>query len=170
MAPQATAGLLLPAGTGWEQALEWGRRAESAGAGLIWVDDGHGPVPLVSGLLRRLSLRVGLLVRPGRRAPAVLAKEVTSLDVLSDGRLDVAAYREAGAEEALDLVATLADGQFVSVPGSDPEAPPARCRPPSVQRPHPPLWYATPGWTGPPPGAPSGWLEAGLAGVTLEAR
>ena len=170
MAPQATAGLLFPAGTGWEQALEWGRRAEAAGAGLIWVDDGQGPVPLVAGLLRRLGLRVGLLVRPGRRAPAILAKEVTSLDVISDGRLDVAAYREPGAEEAMDVVAALCGGQPVPVPGADPEAPAARCLPPSVQRPHPPLWYATPGWAGPPPWAPPGWIEAGMAGVTLEER
>ena len=172
------AGLLLPAETGWDQALDWGRRAEAAGARHLWVDDGAGPVPLVAGLLRRLGLRVGLVVRPIRRTPAVLAKEVNSLDVIGGGRLELAAYREEGAEATLALVAALADGEPRAVPGSDPAAPAARCLPASVQRPHPPLWYAEPGWPdegsgpagGPPSWAPEGWAEAGLAGVSLVAR
>ena len=178
----AEVGLLLPAGTGWGAALEWGRRAEAAGASRMWMADGRAAVVVLGGLFRRLGLRLGPVLRPGRPPATLLAKQLTSLDVVSGGRLDVAVEGSPGAEDVLTVLARLAGGQPYHSDGPIPVAG-ARCLPPALQRPTFPLWTAvgattTPGDTdtdtatdaadgGAPAALPAGWREAGLGVVAV---
>ncbi|WP_433796789.1 TIGR03619 family F420-dependent LLM class oxidoreductase [Actinoplanes sp. CA-252034] len=143
--------------------------AEEAGFESLWVGDhialpaGEGNPPRLEALITltylaamtsRVRLGVGLIVLP-QRQPVLLAKQITSLDVLSGGRLTVAvgagyvepelhamgvtlAERGARTEEYLTVMRALwdaapeFDGRFVSFSG-------VVQHPSPVQRPHPPI-------------------------------
>jgi probable F420-dependent oxidoreductase len=148
------------------------RRAEEAGLESIWVGD-HLALPraengdtearldavtalsYLAAVTRRVRLGFGVLVLP-QRQPVLMAKQITSIDVLSGGRLIVgiaAGYiepelralgvpmseRGARTDEYLAAMRTLwtsaepsFDGQFVSFDG-------VFQTPRPVQRPHPPV-------------------------------
>jgi probable F420-dependent oxidoreductase len=143
--------------------------AEEAGFESLWVGDhialpaGEGNPPRLEALVAltylaavtsRVRLGVGLIVLP-QRQPVLLAKQLTSLDVLSGGRLSVAvgagyvepelqamgvslAERGARTDEYLAAMRALWDaapsftGRFVSFSG-------VVQHPRPIQRPHPPI-------------------------------
>jgi probable F420-dependent oxidoreductase len=143
--------------------------AEEAGFESLWVGDhialppGEGNPPRLEAMVAltylaavtaRIRLGVGLIVLP-QRQPVLLAKQITSLDVLSGGRLTVAVgagyvepelhamgvpLAERGARTDEYLAAMLAlwraapsfTGRFVSYSG-------VVQHPSPVQRPHPPI-------------------------------
>lgn len=143
--------------------------AEEVGIESLWVGDhialppGEGNPPRLEALIAltylaaattRIRLGVGLIVLP-QRQPVLLAKQLTSLDVLSRGRLSVAvgagyvepelnamgvtlAERGARTDEYLAAMRALWDaapsfaGRFVSYSG-------VVQHPSPVQRPHPPI-------------------------------
>jgi probable F420-dependent oxidoreductase len=145
------------------------RMAEEAGFESLWVGDhialpvGEGNPPRLEAMIAltylaavttRVRLGVGLIVLP-QRQPVLLAKQLTSLDVLSGGRLTVAvgagyvepelnamgvtlAERGARTDEYLDAMralwdqATSFEGRFVSFDG-------VVQHPSPMQRPHPPI-------------------------------
>jgi probable F420-dependent oxidoreductase len=145
------------------------RLAEEAGIESLWVGDhialpaGEGNPPRLEAMIAltylaavtsRVRLGVGLIVLP-QRQPVLLAKQVSSLDVLSGGRLTVAVgagyvepelnamgvkLSERGARTDEYLAAMRAlwdaapsfDGRFVSYSG-------VVQHPSPVQRPHPPI-------------------------------
>jgi probable F420-dependent oxidoreductase len=145
------------------------RSAEEAGFESLWVGDhialppGAGNPPRLEALVAltylaavtsRVRLGVGLIVLP-QRQPVLLAKQLTSLDVLSGGRLTVAvgagyvepelhamgvslAERGARTDEYLAAMRALWDaapsftGRFVSYSG-------VVQHPSPIQRPHPPI-------------------------------
>jgi probable F420-dependent oxidoreductase len=145
------------------------RLAEEAGFESLWVGDhialpvGEGNPPRLEAMVAltylaavtsRVRLGVGLIVLP-QRQPVLLAKQLTSLDVLSGGRLTVAvgagyvepelhamgvtlAERGARTDEYLAAMRALWDaapsfeGRFVSFSG-------VVQHPSPVQRPHPPI-------------------------------
>ena len=133
MAGSAEIGLLIPADTGWDTALEWGRRAADAGAGRLWGRADLAGVGLLSALSRRLDVRVGAVVPVGGAPPAVLAKHLTSLDVVAAGRLDVAVEAGPGADDVLRVLEGLAGGEPAHSEGPVPVAG-ARCRPSTGRR------------------------------------
>lgn len=163
----------------WSTVGDWAQRAEALGFGSVWLAD-HlfwdvakygGPQqrfdvydPLVGlASLARLtnSVRLGILVvSVPLRPPSVLAKALSTVDVLSGGRLitglgagnyepelDAAGVgmeppgiRLERLEEAIDVL----DGLFAGAPftyeGRHYQAKNARCLPRPVQRPRPPVW------------------------------
>ena len=168
MTPSAEIGLLIPAETGWAEALDWGGRAAAAGVTRLWGCGDLAGVAVLSALARRLDVRVGAVVEPGSAPPAVLAKHLTGLDVVTGGRLDVAVEAGADAEAVLPVLAGLAGGRAYHSEGPVPVAG-ARCLPPAVQRPAYPLWTVRPVTDGSacPPGTPDGWWDAGLGAVEV---
>jgi probable F420-dependent oxidoreductase len=149
------------------------RTAEEAGFESLWVgdhialplDDGHPPteprleavvaLTYMAAVTSRVRLAIGVIVLP-QRQPVLLAKQLTSLDVLSGGRLTVGigvgyvepelralgaslADRGARTDEYLEAMRALWDepvpsfaGRFVAFDG-------VMQRPRPVQRPHPPI-------------------------------
>ncbi|MDP8937934.1 MAG: TIGR03619 family F420-dependent LLM class oxidoreductase [Actinomycetota bacterium] len=173
----------------WSSIVRWARRAEELGFESVWLSDHlfldierhqgpSGPLsgklggagvsacvdPIVGlGALAVHTSKVGLgtltLCAPLRPA-TVLAKSVTTLDVLSGGRLVVglgAGWYEpelalvgAGGErpgerlarlaEAVEVLRGMAGGGPFSFAGRYARAQNARCLPRPVQRPAPPIW------------------------------
>src|SRR5690606_28365630 len=89
-------------------------------------------------------------------SPVVLAKQFATLDIVSNGRLDVGlglawadeefaatgtptVRRGRRAEEYLDVLKTLWTRQVVEHAGEFYRVPPMRAEPKPVQRPHPPI-------------------------------
>jgi alkanesulfonate monooxygenase SsuD/methylene tetrahydromethanopterin reductase-like flavin-dependent oxidoreductase (luciferase family) len=123
----------------------------------------HDPWVLLGALAQTTSrVRLGTVVTPlPRRRPWKFAREVTTLDHLSGGRVivgaglgfppdaDFAAFgeivdeRERGArlDEALSVATALWSGEDVAYEGAHFRAD-ARFLPTPVQRPHPPVWIA----------------------------
>ena len=170
MTSSAEIGLLIPAETGWDEALEWGRRAASAGAGRLWGSGDLAGVALLAALAWRVDVRVGAVVGAASAPTAVLAKHLTGLDVVAGGRLDVAVEAGPGAGAVLAVLAALGGGQAYYAEGPIPVAG-ARCLPPAAQRPAYPLWTArpvpAPADAPEPAGTPAGWSEAGLGVVEV---
>lgn len=175
MTGSAEIGLLIPAETPWDQAIGWGRRARDSGAKRLWASGDLAGLAVLSALARRLDLRVGAVVPVGGAPPAVVAKHLTSLDVVAEGRLDVAVEAGPGAGDVLAVLAGLAGGEPFGLEGPFPVAG-ARCLPPAVQRPGFPLWEARAaegppaapeGPSAEPMGTPAGWWQAGLGSVEV---
>lgn len=153
----------------WETAVEWAKAAEAAGLTSVWLADhlfmsiekyGGPPDPQegiepLAGLaaLARETTRVALgtlVLCCQLRPPAVLAKALATIDVISGGRLVAgvgAGWNEPEFElagipferpgvrlrqlaEAIDTLRAV----WTGAPGAP------RCRPAPVQRPHPPIW------------------------------
>jgi probable F420-dependent oxidoreductase len=156
------------ASPGAETRREWtdlARRAESLGYDLLLVND-HlhqplAPLPaLVSAAEATSTLRVGTYVLcQDLRNPVVLANELATVDLLSEGRLEIGLgagwldsdYATSGIErgspsvqverfaEVLSLVHRLLTEPTVTFSGRHFTATEATCRPSPVQRPRPPL-------------------------------
>jgi len=171
-------GFAAPVSGAWstpENAVHVARAAEQSGYDSLWtyqrvlgVPDNsrgeanrsvHDPLVTLSFLAARttrIRLGVAVLVMP-LHAPAVLAKQLTTLDVLSGGRLDVGLgngsmseeYTAAGvsptglgqrADDFLACLHALWSGQApVEHDGAFYRVPPAVFAPGPIQKPHPPL-------------------------------
>ena len=166
-------GVLAESAQTAEQLLDTARRAEAAGFSILLIRDHlvQDPFPHQLGPLTALAavasatrtLRVGTLVLSNDfRHPAVLAKEVATLDVLSGGRVELGIgagflrrdYEEAGLpfddprdrvgrlEEALGLLKALFGPDPVTHHGQHYTVERLDSFPRPVQRPHPPLQVA----------------------------
>lgn len=163
----------------WDTVLHWATRAEALGFSSVWAADhlflsiekyggppgehgGYDPVVLLGALARATRrVRLGTLVLCAQlRPPAVLAKALATLDVMSEGRLIVGLgagwyareYEAAGIAferpgvrlaqlaEVVEIVRRLLEGAEVSFGGRHYQVNGARVRPAAVQRPHPPIW------------------------------
>jgi probable F420-dependent oxidoreductase len=147
------------------------RMAEQAGFDALWVGD-HIALPagvgddddrleaisaltFLAAVTERVRLAVGVLVMP-QRQPVLLAKQLTSVDVLSGGRLTIGvgvgyveaeltalgaslADRGARTDEHLAAMIELWSGQTASFHGSWVQFADVVERPQPVQRPHPPI-------------------------------
>ena len=153
---------------GPEQIAARARWAEDTGYSAVVMtdhfDDRHGPlVALTAVALATTSLRVGTVVLANDfRHPAVLAKELASLDVVSAGRLEIGIgagwmasdYEQAGIGfdrpgvriERLDEAVTVLEGCFGEGPfdfeGDHYRISGLDSQPKPVQQPHPPLLMA----------------------------
>lgn len=149
-------------GAEWRQKA---RRAEALGFStlLVWdhLGDQLAPIPALMAAADATSrLRVGTYVLCNDfRHPAILAKEVATLDLLSGGRLelgigagwqgeeydqaglpfDPAGVRVARLEEAVQLIKRLLRGGRVSFEGAHYRVRDLECAPAAAQRPHPPI-------------------------------
>lgn len=139
---------------------------ESLGWDSIWFSEratGDLPDPLaamaaVAGRTRRLKFGTSVLVLPGRN-PVLLAKELATIDVLSNGRLVPAfglgaplpdehevffvdrAERASRADEAVVLMKRLWAEEQVTFQGRFYSVRDVALRPRPVQRPHPDVWF-----------------------------
>lgn len=170
-----------PAGTPlpWSTVVAATERAEACGFHSVWLADhlfmdidkygappghhfGYDPLVALASLARRTTrVRLGtLVVCTQLRPPTVLAKALSTLDVLSAGRLVVGmgagwnepAYVAAGVPferpgvrlaqlaEAIQIVRGMCGGGPFSFDGDHYTANHANCRPPSLQQPSPPIW------------------------------
>jgi probable F420-dependent oxidoreductase len=149
------------------------RTAEAAGFDILllrdhWLEDpfGHQLAPLTALTVvaeATSRLRVGtMVVANDYRHPVVLAKEVATLDLLSDGRFELglgagfhqAEYAAAGLafdppgrrverlEEAVPLLKRLFSGEPVTAVGRHYRVTDLELFPRSIQRPHPPILIA----------------------------
>lgn len=153
----------------WATVVDWAQRAEREGFDSVWLSDhvawtieqyggppglfdNFDPLPTLAALARRTTtVNLGTLVLAATlRPPSVLAKALTSIDVVSNGRLiagigaggfpaDNAAVN-LGALEPRELLDRLEDaidvikGMFEGAPDKPPNLPLP------VQRPRPPIW------------------------------
>jgi probable F420-dependent oxidoreductase len=164
----------------WGSLVEWARKAESLGFDSVWVSDHfflslsryggddrrHGaaePLTALAGLAAVTErVRLGTLVlAAGFRHPALLAKSAATIDLLSEGRLDLGLgagwyedeYRAFGypfgsagdrfgiLEETLEVLALLfGPEEPVTWEGRRFRLEEAYCRPRPAQDPRPPLW------------------------------
>jgi len=163
----------------WDSLMRVARLAESSGFDSIWVsdhlfldwskyggpDDPQGTPECVTTMSALAAVtervRIGSLALCNDfRNPALLAKMVATLDLLSDGRLDVALgagwyepeYAAAGIEfsspgdrirrlgESLQIMSRLLEGEVVDFEGDHYRLKGAICRPGPRQEPRPPLW------------------------------
>src|SRR5829696_5311379 len=119
------------------------------------VQDAVVPLAFLAGQTSRIRLGTAVLIVPFF-PPALLAKQLATLDIVSEGRLEVglgigwsrteyaavgAAFERRGAraEEFLAALRALWTGEVASYQGEFYRLPPARMAPRPVQRPHPPL-------------------------------
>lgn len=170
-------GLGLPIGGSWatpDTLRRVATRADDLGYASLWtfqrllepVDEDWGPtysavhdpiaaLSYTAGFTSRIRLGLAVLNLPWY-APIVLAKALTTLDVLSDGRLDVGlglgwapqefaavgaspARRGAQGEEFIACLKTIWTEPEVEFHGEFYDLPPIRVEPKPVQSPHPPL-------------------------------
>lgn len=163
----------LPIPQSSDQALDMARlrrylvQADQAGFDSLWVTEqlfGAGPrlAPLellafAAGLTERARLATGIL-QAALRAPALLAKSVTTLDRLSGGRVllgvaagsDKAAYAACGLstegiggqlEDCINLMKRFWTGKVVSDQTARWTVEAGQLNPRPVQTPHPPIWF-----------------------------
>ena len=119
------------------------------------VQDAVVPLAFLAGQTSRIRLGTAVLIVPFF-SPALLAKQLATLDIVSGGRLDVGLgigwskteyaavgvpfeRRGARAEEFLAALRALWTDEVASYQGEFYRLPPARMAPKPVQRPHPPL-------------------------------
>lgn len=163
----------------WEATARVARKAEAAGFDSLWVSDHffldwgkYGGPDTPQGSLECWTLmsalaaitervRIGSLVMCNDfRNPALLAKMAATVDLLSDGRVDVglgagwyeAEYRAAGIPfdkasaridrlgEAVEIVARLLEGETLTFTGDHYTIDGAICRPLGPRTPRPPVW------------------------------
>jgi probable F420-dependent oxidoreductase len=145
--------------------LAFARRAEALGYDTLLVPDHLGPqLSPISALAAAAAVTTRLRIGPyvfanDFRHPLVMAREAASLDVLSNGRLELGLgagwrtsdYRQLGVAydppgrridrlaEALPLVKRLLEGESVSHVGTHYRLGAARVEPRPIQRPRPPI-------------------------------
>jgi len=119
------------------------------------VQDAVVPLAFLAGQTSRIRLGTAVLIVPFF-PPALAAKQLATLDIVSEGRLDVGLgigwsqteyaavgapfeRRGARAEEFLAALRALWTDEVASYQGEFYRLPPARMAPKPVQRPHPPL-------------------------------
>jgi probable F420-dependent oxidoreductase len=163
----------------WETVCEWAQRAEALGFGSVWLADhlfwdvakyggpeetfdAYDPLAGLAALARLTTdVRLGILVASVPLRPqSMLAKALSTLDVLSNGRLiaglgagnyapelDAAGVgmepprvRLERLEEAIDVLEGLFSGGPFTYTGRHYRTESARCLPTPVQRPRPPIW------------------------------
>ena len=142
---------------GWDGVVALAMKAEELGLASLWVSDVPGarfePLTLLAGLSRlTTTARLGTLsLDAGLRPPAVAAKALATVDVLSGGRLTVG-LRPSSIEEVVGRSATgqlgetiqVLRGAFTGDPftfhGRHVAVEDLRCRPPTRQQPAPPIW------------------------------
>ena len=163
----------------WGTVRRWATRAEELGFGSLWLADHlfwdvvkyggpqrtfdtYDPLVALAALARATSrARLGVLVfSVPMRPPAVLAKALSTLDVLAGGRLTVGLgagnyepeFVAAGVpferpgvrlqrlEEAVDILDGLFAGGPFTYEGRHYRTAGVRCLPRPVQRPRPPVW------------------------------
>lgn len=163
----------------WSILADWARRAEALEFESLWVADhlfldlaryggppgtfgSYDPLVVLAALARvTRQVRLGTLVLCTPLRPVtVLAKALSTLDVVSGGRLvaglgagwyepelaaaglasERPAARLAHLEEACEVLRGMFGGGPYSFAGARIRAVEARCRPRPLQRPHPPIW------------------------------
>jgi probable F420-dependent oxidoreductase len=163
----------------WQTVCDWARRAEALGFGSLWLADHlfwdvqkyggpdetfdvYDPLAGLAAIARLTSnVRLGILVASvPLRPPSVLAKALSTLDVLSDGRLiaglgagnyepeldaagvgmEAPPVRLERLEEAIDILKGLFTGGPFTYEGRHYRTSDARCLPRPVQQPGPPIW------------------------------
>jgi probable F420-dependent oxidoreductase len=163
----------------WDSVRDAARLAEEAGFDSVWVSDHlfldwgkYGGSPTPRGALECWTTLAGLAgstrrVRLGSMAlcndlrnPGLVAKMAATLDLLSEGRLDIGMgggwyepeYRAAGIQfdgagtrirrlgEAAEIVGRLLEGEELTFKGEHYTMDGAICRPGPRQEPRPPLW------------------------------
>lgn len=176
------------------------RRAEALGVASLWLADPDpaGPDPGVEGreapahdgiepltalaALAKVTSgpRLGVLLRTGMRPPAVVAKALSTTDILSGGRVIVGLSERPDAEageadrlgEALHVLKGAFEGGPFTFEGRHHRVGALRCRPRPLQSPGPPIWISG-------SGAPllatvarhgDGWGPAGSIGTIEEYR
>ncbi len=156
-------GLVLPDRGRWEDVVELASGAERLGVGSLWLcdppeglgpdsgDDALEPLMASAGLTRvTRTARLGVLLRAGMRRPAVAAKALATIDVLSGGRVVVGLEERPGAAtaevDALGESVHVMRGAFGGGPftfqGRHHHCEGLRCRPRPLQRPAPPIWVS----------------------------
>jgi alkanesulfonate monooxygenase SsuD/methylene tetrahydromethanopterin reductase-like flavin-dependent oxidoreductase (luciferase family) len=129
---------------------EVARLAEEVGLGTLWLVEGGGfdPVPLAGSLARVTTrLGVGIVIRPSLgRHPSLVARDITTLDLLSGGRAAVALVEDDGGPldlerlgEAVSLLRLLlrtegvtTSGRFYEVAGLTTRPRPAHAEGPPI--------------------------------------
>jgi alkanesulfonate monooxygenase SsuD/methylene tetrahydromethanopterin reductase-like flavin-dependent oxidoreductase (luciferase family) len=138
----------------WTTVAAWARRAEALGFESLWVPDGAVDPFVVLAALARITgrPRLGTLVLDAeRRHPAVAAKALTTLDVVSAGRLVAGFGAGPGAgpgsdpgagylAETCQVVAGMFEGGPFTFAGAHVHVAGARNLPRPHQRPRPPIW------------------------------
>lgn len=158
-------GVQLSRADSGEQWLAWARRAEELGYDTLFLPDHLGdqlsPIPaLTAAAMATSELRIGSLVFANDfKHPVVLAKEVATLDLLSQGRVELGLgagwmttdYEQSGIpldppgvrvdrlEEAIEVVKGVLGNESFDFDGIHYDITGLRSGPPPVQRPHPPL-------------------------------
>ncbi|WP_309064620.1 LLM class flavin-dependent oxidoreductase [Microbacterium sp.] len=173
-------------------------RAEELGLDSLWVqeqllgvDSSIEPLinlAFVSAVTRRVRLGTAAVIAPARN-PIVLAKQLGSLDRLSEGRLiagfgigdmpqlfDASGvdhrHRGQRLDAMLDLMTALWSSEPVHYADTERQLDGARMSPSTLQRPHPPLWFggASPGALARAARRGSGWVGAGGSSPASFAR
>lgn len=163
----------------WQTVCDWATRAEGLGFGSVWLADhlfwdvakyggpeatfdAYDPLAGLAALARlTTAVRLGILVASvPLRPPSVLAKALSTLDVLSDGRLiaglgagnyepelddagvgmEPPRVRLERLEEAIDILDGLFAGGPFTYRGRHYRTENARSLPRPVQQPRPPIW------------------------------
>jgi alkanesulfonate monooxygenase SsuD/methylene tetrahydromethanopterin reductase-like flavin-dependent oxidoreductase (luciferase family) len=151
----------------YARAVEHAQQAEDLGFGNVWLAEHHfstygymgRPVQVATYLAARTSrVRVGtaVIVVPLHH-PLVIAEEIATLDVLSNGRCDIGLGRgyqyyeferlgleldsaRARWDESIDILTTALAGQPFSYHGELFDIPETSVFPVPLQKPHPPFW------------------------------
>lgn len=161
-------GVQLSSATGAAAWRDRARRAEDLGYSTVWMpdhfDDQWGPmVGLTAVAAATSTVRIGALVFDNDyRHPGVVAKEMATLDIVSEGRVefgigagwlrsdydemglayDAPAVRIDRLEEAVRVIKALWSGERTDLDGHHYRLRQARGRPRPVQQPHPPILIA----------------------------